>query len=284
VSKKTQHSERATSPSSPLGGLGWLSRISQRYLANEPFPPVTRQAPQQRAIREPVDGRIARQNIFVEQHLYVSRGRRGRDAYAEALRRILDTFNSVAGKRGDVPAVWISGFYGSGKSLLASMLGALWSDLHFDDGWAQRGNSTRRGQHAFPHASARRENWPIGHGLSTVGFTAGQARSLKMFVDLAGTGSVAKVSFPPDADQKAILCEQLQTFVCEGAASAEGLVSGMPDDVKAALLALLIALARDPLLRDGVRPSLVALWLADQGILTQVRVNPRLRETRRREE
>ena len=52
-------------------------------------------------------------------------------AYAEALCRILDSFNGVAGKRGDVPAVWISGFYGSGKSLLASMLGALWSDLRF---------------------------------------------------------------------------------------------------------------------------------------------------------
>src|SRR3954469_3247878 len=55
-------------------------------------------------------------------------------AYAEALRRILDTFNGVAGKRGDVPAVWISGFYGSGKSLLASMLGALWTDLRFEGG------------------------------------------------------------------------------------------------------------------------------------------------------
>jgi hypothetical protein len=60
-------------------------------------------------------------------------------AYAEALRRILDTFNGVAGKRGDVPAVWIRGFYGSGKSLLASMLGALWSDLHFNDGASAEG-------------------------------------------------------------------------------------------------------------------------------------------------
>ena len=34
-------------------------------------------------------------------------------------------------------------------------------------------------------------------------------------------GGVAKVSFPPDNDQKAILREQLQTFVCEGA-YAEG--------------------------------------------------------------
>jgi hypothetical protein len=32
-------------------------------------------------------------------------------AYAEALRRILDTFNVAAGRRGDVPAAWISGFF-----------------------------------------------------------------------------------------------------------------------------------------------------------------------------
>ena len=30
-------------------------------------------------------------------------------------------------------------------------------------------------------------------------------------------GGVAKVAFPPDAEQKVILREQLQTFVCKGA-------------------------------------------------------------------
>src|SRR5437660_12114479 len=60
-------------------------------------------------------------------------------AYAEALRRILDTFNAAAGRRGDVPAAWISGFYGSGKSLLAAMLGALWTNMEFDDGATAEG-------------------------------------------------------------------------------------------------------------------------------------------------
>jgi hypothetical protein len=55
-------------------------------------------------------------------------------AYAEALRRMLEAFNAAAGRRADVPAAWISGFYGSGKSLLAAMLGALWVNLKFDDG------------------------------------------------------------------------------------------------------------------------------------------------------
>ena len=44
-------------------------------------------------------------------------------AYADALRRILDAYVAVAGNKTDTPAAWISGFYGSGKSLLAAMLG-----------------------------------------------------------------------------------------------------------------------------------------------------------------
>jgi hypothetical protein len=60
-------------------------------------------------------------------------------AYAEALRRMLGAFNAAAGRSGDVPAAWISGFYGSGKSLLAAMLGALWVNLEFDDGATAEG-------------------------------------------------------------------------------------------------------------------------------------------------
>ena len=37
------------------------------------------------------------------------------------------------------PAVWVSGFYGSGKSHLVKMLRALWTDTVFDDGAAARG-------------------------------------------------------------------------------------------------------------------------------------------------
>jgi hypothetical protein len=60
-------------------------------------------------------------------------------AYAEALRRMLEAFNAAAGRRADVPAAWISGFYGSGKSLLAAMLGALWVNLEFEDGATAEG-------------------------------------------------------------------------------------------------------------------------------------------------
>ena len=37
------------------------------------------------------------------------------------------------------PAVWVSGFYGSGKSHLVKMLRALWEDTNFDDGASARG-------------------------------------------------------------------------------------------------------------------------------------------------
>lgn len=139
-------------------------------------------------------------------------------AYAEALLRILDTFNGVVGKRGDVPAVWISGFYGSGKSLLASMLGALWCDLHFDDG-----------------ASAE--------GL---------------------------VSGMPD-DVKAALKELRTNAKRLGGLAVGGntLGLGSPHPVKAVLEVILRAVGF-PAGAD-LRPSLVALWLAEQSILDQVR-------------
>ncbi|MGH7089282.1 MAG: BREX system P-loop protein BrxC [Stellaceae bacterium] len=53
--------------------------------------------------------------------------------YGRGLIRILEAFLAALG-RGDQGAVWISGFYGSGKSHLAKMLGALWTDFEFPDG------------------------------------------------------------------------------------------------------------------------------------------------------
>ena len=50
-------------------------------------------------------------------------------AYANGLSRILEAFLGSVGKKSTAPAVWISGFYGSGKSHLASMLAALWTNL-----------------------------------------------------------------------------------------------------------------------------------------------------------
>jgi hypothetical protein len=53
--------------------------------------------------------------------------------YAKGLVRILDAYLRNLG-RGVQESAWLSGFYGSGKSHLANMLCALWTDLEFPDG------------------------------------------------------------------------------------------------------------------------------------------------------
>lgn len=60
-------------------------------------------------------------------------------AYAKGLARILEAFLGATGKGGSAPAVWISGFFGSGKSHLASMLAAFWTNLEFPDGATAEG-------------------------------------------------------------------------------------------------------------------------------------------------
>lgn len=58
--------------------------------------------------------------------------------YEKGLHDILDTFLRNI-DRAQQPGVWVSGFYGSGKSHLVKMLSALWVDLPFKDGNTARG-------------------------------------------------------------------------------------------------------------------------------------------------
>ena len=58
--------------------------------------------------------------------------------YEKGLETILDKFLLNLGTGAEQPGVWISGFFGSGKSHLAKMLRALWTDDTFSDGASAR--------------------------------------------------------------------------------------------------------------------------------------------------
>ena len=60
-------------------------------------------------------------------------------AYANGVARTLEAFLGSISGGSNAPAAWISGFFGSGKSHLASMLAALWTNLEFPDGATAEG-------------------------------------------------------------------------------------------------------------------------------------------------
>ena len=58
--------------------------------------------------------------------------------YGKGMETILDKFLLNLGSRNEQPGVWISGFYGSGKSHLAKMLRTLWTNYEFTGGAVAR--------------------------------------------------------------------------------------------------------------------------------------------------
>ena len=58
--------------------------------------------------------------------------------YAQGMERILHSYLTHLDKS-EQPGVWVSGFYGSGKSHLVKMLQYLWTDFEFPDGARARG-------------------------------------------------------------------------------------------------------------------------------------------------
>ena len=61
--------------------------------------------------------------------------------YEKGMRDILETYLKNI-DQAQQPSVWVSGFYGSGKSHLVKMLRSLWSDTTFNDGATARGIAT----------------------------------------------------------------------------------------------------------------------------------------------
>ena len=59
--------------------------------------------------------------------------------YAEGLIRILSTYLGHPANKSEQPGVWVSGWYGSGKSHFVKMLQYLWTDFEFEDGAKARG-------------------------------------------------------------------------------------------------------------------------------------------------
>jgi hypothetical protein len=58
--------------------------------------------------------------------------------YDAGLRRILSSFLSSLGGAAEQKGIWVSGFYGSGKSHLVKVLRFLWTDYEFSDGATAR--------------------------------------------------------------------------------------------------------------------------------------------------
>ncbi|WP_295543353.1 BREX system P-loop protein BrxC [uncultured Thiohalocapsa sp.] len=59
--------------------------------------------------------------------------------YEKGLRKILETYLSKLGQAPEQPSVWVSGFYGSGKTHLTKMLRAFWVNEPMPDGATPRG-------------------------------------------------------------------------------------------------------------------------------------------------
>lgn len=99
----------------------------------DPLDPQNRLVNQ--GVAEVVDPRTEQElrTLRYELETFVCEGQ-----YARGIERILDAYLAHL-NREEQPAVWVSGFYGSGKSHLVKMLRFLWTDFRFPDGATARG-------------------------------------------------------------------------------------------------------------------------------------------------
>lgn len=149
-------------------------------------------------------------------------------AYAAGMEKILDAYIQNVKSNGEQPGVWISGFFGSGKSHLAKMLRTLWTNQKLNDGNYARSLvdlpsniaaqfdelSTLASQHQGLHAAS-----------GTLGAGAGEQ------VRLAFLGIIFKSAGLPEQyhlarfvmwlKEEGVL-EQVQTYITENAKAKEG--------------------------------------------------------------
>lgn len=100
--------------------------------------------------------------------------------YYRGLERILSTFLTNL-ERFEQPAVWVSGFYGSGKSHFVRVLEYLWRDVQFPDGASTRGLTTlpRDIQDHFQELTIQgKRNGGLWSAAGTLG--AGAGRSVRL--------------------------------------------------------------------------------------------------------
>jgi hypothetical protein len=139
--------------------------------------------------------------------------------YEIGLARIINSFISNV-DQAQQPAVWISGFYGSGKSHLVNMLRALWVDKPFSDGI-----SARQVVAKLPHSVSdqlvelSRMGTKLGGGLHAVGgdLSAGatSASTVETSIRLALLGMVFKSVKLPEAYNQARFVLFLRDRGCE---------------------------------------------------------------------
>jgi len=106
---------------------------NRELFLKDPLDPKNRLVNQ--GVAEVVDPRTEQEirTLRYELETFVCEGQ-----YARGIERILSAYLTHL-DREEQPAVWVSGFYGSGKSHLVKMLRFLWTDYRFPDGATARG-------------------------------------------------------------------------------------------------------------------------------------------------